>query len=203
MGQYYMPYVKQGKKEIKFDNRVDGEWEGLKLMEHSYCGNNYVGQVINQIFYKKGKVCWVGDYYNEDDYYQINCDDKEEVKRIGDLVWDDDSPLKETKSTVKNSRRLNGCLLVNHTKKCFIDFDEYYESNKWMEEWKGRQYPCCIHPLPLLTCSASHSGGAYYGINKDLCGSWFNDELEVVYNYEDERLIQKGYTKFEVWFSEQ
>ena len=199
MGQYYSPYVKHNSTVRVFDNQIDEDWQGLKLMEHSYWGNRYVGQVINDIYYNKGNVCWVGDYYDEDNYSQVNCD-RETVKTIGDYVWNEHT--KHIKGTRKNSRGLANCLLVNHTKKCFIDCDEYYEKNKWFETWEGKDYPWCINPLPLLTCSASHSGGSYYGINKELCGTWFNDLIEVVDDFEEKSLIEKGYTKFEPTFSE-
>lgn len=202
MGQYYIPYVKQGKKEIKFDNKVDGDYNGLKLMEHSWWLNCYVGQVVNQIFYKKGNVAWVGDYYNEDNYAQVNCN-KEEVKRIGELVCNENSPLKETASHTRKARTLSDCLLVNHTKKLFINGNKYFKENKTVETWNGKDYDCCVHPLPLLTCSASHSGGSYNGINKDLCGTWFNDVLEVVFDWEEGKLIGKGYTEFEPKFREE
>ena len=199
MGQYYLGYVNHNGKIKVFDNRVDGEWAGLKLMEHSYWRNSYVGQMVNDIYYNKGQVCWVGDYYNEDDYSQVNCD-KELVKSIGDLVWNKKTKL--IKSTRKNARSLVDNLLVNHTKKVFINGNRYFENNKWFEEWEGKQYAWCIHPLPLLTCSASHSGGSYYGINQNLCGTWFNDVIEVVEDYDEEDLIKKGYTEFKPKFSE-
>lgn len=202
MGQYYLGYVKHNKgKEKVFDNHVEDEWNGLKLMEHSYWKNLYVGQVVNELFYNKGRVCWVGDYYNEDDYSQVNCD-KETVKRIGELVWNDNSPIKQTKGTRANSRRLTDCLLVNHTKKVYIDCNLYRNQNTWIETYEGKDYDWCIHPLPLLTCSASHSGGSYYGIHKDLCGTWFNDEIEVVYEWEKDSLVQQGYKKFQPRFNE-
>ena len=203
MGQYYLPYLVQGNEITVFDNKVDDDWVGLKLMEHSYWGNTYVGQVINALYYKKGNVCWVGDYYNEDDYSQVNCD-KETVKMIGELVWKDNSPIEPTKGTKHTSRRLNHCLLVNHTKKLYIDCDNYFKQNKWVETYEGKKYNWCIHPLPLLTCTASHSGGSYYGINKDLCGTWFNDLLEVIDNepWEIEDLKKQGYKKFTPRFSE-
>lgn len=199
MGQYYRGYVNHNGKIKVFDNIVDGEWTGLKLMEHSYMLNSYVSNVINDLFYNKGQVCWVGDYYAEDDYQQANCKNKELVKSIGDYVWD---KAKRTKCTIKKVRYLQNCLIVNHTKKLIIDCDDYYEKNKWYEEWEGKKYPWCIHPLPLLTCSANHSGGSYYGINQNDCGTWFNDVIEVVVKWNLEDLIKKGYKVTDFKFSE-
>ena len=202
MGQYYIPYIERNGRGKKFSNKVDGEWTGLKLMEHSYNHNCYVGQVVNDLFYNKGRVCWVGDYYYEDDYDQVNCSDKALVKLIGELVWNEDSKLKEIKSTKKHVRFLDGCYLVNHTKHEFIDFDDYFKKNQIEEEWEGEIFHYCIHPLPLLTCTASHSGGCYEGINKDLCGIWFNDELEVVLYDTAHELEEQGYMKRDFEFRE-
>lgn len=201
MGQYYIPYVRKGDKEKTFSNKVDGDYNGYKLMEHSYWHNEYVGQVINEIFYNKSHVCWVGDYFEEDDYSQVNCD-KEEVKRIGELTWRTKDAY-EVKSTRRHVRFLDGCFLVNHTKQEYIDCDAYFEKNKIEEEWNGKIYHYAVNPLPLLTCSASHSGGCYRGINYDQCGIWFNDELEVILYGDLKKLIDQGYMEREFEFREE
>ena len=200
MGQYYLGYVKHGEHKSKiFDNKVDGEWTGLKLMEHSYWHNSYVGNVVNDLFYNRGRVCWVGDYYDEDNYAQVNCDDTETVKAIGTAVWNNRNHRKCSSAKV---RYLNNCLIVNHTKKLIIDCDDYYKNNVWVEKWNDEEWEECIHPLPLLTCTASHSGGSYYGINKEDCGTWFNDELEVVLRWDLNELVKQGYIVVTFEFSE-
>lgn len=205
MGQYYFPYVQRGKTIKIFDNKVDGDYNGLKLMEHSWWRNQYVGNVINEIFYNKAHVCWVGDYYSEDDYYQVNCQDKNVVKEIGSITWGNDgkSEPKKVKCTKSKSKSLTDCLLVNHTKHEFINCNEYYEHNKYLEKWNDEECFSCVNPLPLLTCSASHSGGSYYGINKEQCGIWFNDVLEVVEDWDEESLLKKGYKKVMFEFKEE
>ena len=199
MGQYYLGYVNRNGKQKVFDNHVDKEWQGLKLMEHSWWLNSMVGNVVNDLFYNKGQVCWVGDYYDECDYAQINCG-KQLVKAIGDYVWDDDT--RKTKCTRKKVRYLTNCLIVNHTKKQILVCDDYFEHNKYLEKWNDEEWFECIHPLPLLTCSASHSGGSYYGINQDQCGCWFNDVIEIVLAWELNSLLGKGYTKVMFEFKE-
>jgi len=203
MGQYYLGYVNHNGKQKVFDNRVDGSWSGLKLMEHSWWLNSYVGNVVNDLFYNKGNVCWVGDYYAEEDYTQINCG-KELVKAIGEYVWgngDNEEPIK-TKSTRKKVRYLYNCLIVNHTKKQVLKCDEYFKNNKFVETWDNEEWESCIHPLPLLTCSANHSGGSYYGINQDQCGIWFNDEIEIVLIWDLEELLKNGYEEVMFFFKE-
>lgn len=192
MGQYYLGYVKHNNNIKAFDNQVDKVYYGLKLMEHSYYFNNYVSNVVNDLFYNKGRVCWVGDYYDDDNYAQTNCKDKEIVKAIGEAVWSEER-IKRSKCTKKKVRFLNNCLLVNHTKKEILICDDYFERNKCLKKWNDDEWVKCIHPLPLLTCSASHSGGSYYGTNQDDCGIWFNDVLEVVLYDEIDKLTKKGY----------
>lgn len=202
MGQYYLGYVCRNGKQKVFDNKVDGDWNGLKLMEHSYWINGICGNVVNDLFYNKGQVCWVGDYYDEDDYSQVNCG-KELVKAIGEYVWRDGNDRSYyTKTTRKKVRLLNHCLLVNHTKKELIVCDDYYEQNKWLEKWNNEVWTQCIHPLPLLTCSASHSGGSYYGTDFNACGTWFNDVIEVVLDWELTNLLDKGYKQVMYHFTE-
>ena len=203
MGQYYLGYVNRNGKRKVFDNYVEEDWQGLKLMEHSWWLNSMVGNVVNDLFYNKGKVCWVGDYYAEDDYAQINCGE-ELVKEIGEYVWgdgDNEKPIR-TKCTRKKIRYLYNCLLVNHTKKKILVCDDYYQNNKFIVKWEDKDVSYCIHPLPLLTCSASHSGGSYYGENQNQCGCWFNDEIEVVLVWELDSLLKKGYTKVMFEFKE-
>lgn len=198
MGQYYLPYVERNGKRKVFDNHVDGDWTGLKLMEHSWWLNSMVGNVVNDLFYNKGQVCWVGDYYDEDDYSQVNCD-KEVVKAIGDYVW---KRKTYTKCTRKKVRYLYDCLIVNHTKREILNCSDYFDHNKYVEKWGDEEWIECIHPLPLLTCSASHSGGSYQGINRDDCGIWFNDEIEIMLRWELNDLIEKGYTTVMFEFDE-
>lgn len=200
MGQYYLANVRRDGKNAKiFDNHVDGEWTGLKLMEHSYWLNSYVGNVVNDLFYNKGRVCWVGDYYDECDYAQVNCDDKELIASIGKATWKDGAGRKCTRSKV---RFLDHCLIVNHTKHLIIDCDKYFARNKVIEKWNDEEWEECIHPLPLLTCTANHSGGSYYGINREECGTWFNDEIEVVLLWELNNLVKSGYKVVEYEFKE-
>lgn len=193
MGQYYLPYVKTGNQITVFDNKVDGQWTGLKLMEHSYWRNDFVGNVIKHLYYNRSRVCWVGDYYDEDDYYQQNCDDAELIAQIGGRVWNEGAKLEECHKA--DAMFLDNKILVNHTKKIFIRGNDYYERNKVFETWNGETYDYAINPLPLLTCTASHSGGSYYGVNREECGSWFFDRLEVIDDNKEEidNLLEQGY----------
>ena len=195
MGQYYLPYVKTGNKITVFNNEVDGDYNGLKLMEHSYWRNEFVGNVINYLYYNRSRVCWVGDYYDEGIAYPSQIDSEEHVKQIGHRVWADGQKLTECHK--KDVMTLDDKILVNHTQKIFIRGNDFFGRNKWVETWEGKDYECCINPLPLLTCTASHSGGSYYGVNREECGSWFYDKLEVIDDNKEEinNLLEQGYTE--------
>ena len=201
MGQYYLAYVRrEGKKPAVFSNYCEDEENGKCLMEHSWWLNGVVGNVVNDLFYNRAHVCWVGDYYYNDDHRQVNCS-KDKVKEIGDYTWGEKTKRKPT--THANVRYLTNCLIVNHTKKLYIDCDKYYERSKFKAEYEDQTFFQCIHPLPLLTCSANHSGGSYGGTCEESCGTWFNDEIEVVLSWEEGALRRKGYTELEVKFKEE
>ena len=66
MGQYYMPILRdEAGNFCAFYSHTYGN--GLKLMEHSYIGNNFVNAVCNQIYKKPHNVCWFGDYRGDFD----------------------------------------------------------------------------------------------------------------------------------------
>lgn len=194
MGQYYLPLINRNGKITVYSNIVGKKYIGLKLMEHSYWRNGLVGEVVNSLFYNRARVCWVGDYYDEDNCNQVNCNDADTVRKIGLAVWGENREERK-KCAIKHTRTLSDCLLVNHTKKVFIRGNEYYENNKIVEEYEGKKYDYAIHPLPLLTCTASHSGGSYHSeTGAEFIGTWFNDEISVVMCYEESELLSKGFT---------
>lgn len=199
MGQYYMPTI------IHDDNTIHSLYShaygnGLKLMEHSYIGNNFVNAVLTQIWHNPARIAWIGDYSNtpEGDAWEHTLA-RDAFMEIYEKVWGDDEstriqPQSRGILTMKNNRRY----LVNHDKKVYINLREYVELNKWHEEgdyhkWpKNRNskarprlvhysYDMCIHPLPLLTaCGNGRGGGDYYNSHPDFdkVGIWAFDHIE-------------------------
>ena len=61
MGQYYKPILIAEDGHVctacshDFDN-------GLKLMEHSWIGNNFVNVILAQIRSNPKRIVWMGDY---------------------------------------------------------------------------------------------------------------------------------------------
>jgi hypothetical protein len=180
MGQYYKPVI------INEDNQVLG-WlyshdhdNGLKLMEHSYVGNNFVAKFESLLIpgkeYHKSRVVWAGDYASYGGNTELNlyglCETVEKVVSGLEVISSDEYPY-----------------VVNHTKKEYVDKRTMI---KFSDGWQ-------IHPLPLLTSEGNGSGGGDYhpnGNTKDdgkLVGSWARDIISVEPNldgYEDYKQIK-------------
>lgn len=159
MGQYYKP--------ISIDKE---EWlhswdyeNGLKLMEHSYIGNDFVGAVEALIMpdgaWRGDRIIWAGDY--ADGVVNENGD---EINHYGQC--EDDTKINPPASIPPEQFKY----LVNHTKKEFCD-----KTKACKVGWGDLR----IHPLPLLTADGNNRGGGDYRPNgkKDeaLVGSWKGD----------------------------
>lgn len=167
MGQYYMPYVERdGVKETVYSFDYDN---GLKLMEHSWLGNNFVDAVISLIDNNPAKVGWVGDYSNDTD-----C-----PPDIYEFCWRDDDNRHTVKPEVeepyfyKDGEYVKHGYFINHSKKEFVSMPEYI---MWV---KRNSWDMIVNPLPLLTCIGNGQGGGdYWGSEMDMVGYWFMDSIE-------------------------
>jgi hypothetical protein len=171
MGQYYTPYVERanGEKMTLYS------WDynnGLKLMEHSYVGNNFVDAVISLIDENPAKVAWVGDYSDG-----VGC-----PENVYKACWhgDDEDPYRVQPEVERpyfmdaDHNYIKHGYFVNHTQKVYVDMAEYMTMNP-PDKWD-----CVISPLPLLTCVGNGQGGGDYhkGAAMDMVGDWFMDEIE-------------------------
>ena len=156
MGQYYKPCI------IALENSliVVLAWlsahrfgEGVKQMEHSYLGNNFVSAfewlISPEGPHHKAQVAWAGDYGGDEPGYDTNlyglCTDENHADPKGYAA--------------------RYPLIVNHTKGCYID---------------NREVDGEIHPLPLLTMETEGGGGGdYKGINEQFLGIWAQDVISV------------------------
>lgn len=176
MGQYYKPLAMRDR-----GNPVLG-WcdshnynNGLKLMEHSWLGNNFVSSVeslliLGGAWYKK-PIVWAGDYAENElktnhNLYQL-CEDDNEVKPINQIDI------------------VTYPYIVNHTKKLYVDKGKVPGGTE--EGWENYK----IHPLPLLTAEGNGQGGGdFRGEDpKGLIGSWARNSISV------ESSIPEGYTE--------
>lgn len=205
MGQYYTPII-MGKRYGVQGTLYGWDYnEGLKLMEHSYMGNNFVNAVLRKIDHQPMRIAWMGDYadspYPEDDGkdrepYQKKLP-KADFLRIWRSVygWIDNGA--ERKPTARKIHpeplegfdspdRFDGWYLINHSANEYIDLGKFQKENGWVESWTDRDgqkvsYWMAIHPLPLLTACGNNRGGGDYHEQYpdfDLVGIWAFDLIE-------------------------
>lgn len=162
MGQYYCGVVLNSKKKNFKNKDKVATWlssydyyNGAKLMEHAYIGNNYVGAFETLINKENGPyagypIIWAGDYADEEPYPYNG-----EKVTLYTLAGEE---KKASPATPRHYR-----YLINEDKKRFID----------MNKIKERKDGLKIHPLPLLCADGNGRGnGDYYGKNQRYVGSW-------------------------------
>lgn len=161
MGQYYKPCILQDDaKTIKAWANSHDYNNGLKLMEHSYIKNEFVGAIEKQLTphgsWYKSKIVWAGDYADNDEG-DVNLYDKA----------DESTKFVPPAGVVDKSYKY----LINHSKRLFVNKTKI----KSIPDWKGAK----IHPLPLLTCEGNGRGGGDFKGEHHLIGSWARDVISV------------------------
>lgn len=172
MGQYYRS-VSIDKQEY-MDAHATGN--GLKLMEHSWVGNNLMDIVMTLLSpgqpWHKTRIVWAGDYMDEglflEEEYTEECPDDTLYSYAGDqftaiepeMVMEEDCNV-----------------IVNHTMKQYCIVPQF-EKDKWKP-----------HPLSLLTCSGNGRGGGDYRIDNPYIGTWAGHEISV------EKQAPEGFTE--------
>ena len=174
MGQYYYPTIirNKGTQKDEVQYYAHDYDNGLKLTEHSYVGNNFVETVIAQLYNNPGRVFWCGDYANKDDF--LDEEDWNQIRKANKKYHVKILPDGSHTSTYPQpDEMIRGKFILNHTKKLYIDMEEY-EENAPQDKWG-----CTFHPIPLLTAVGNgRGGGDYEGVNKDSVGTWAGDLLE-------------------------
>lgn len=183
MGQYYHPII-GSVVEGKF---VPEAWayshefgNGLKLMEHSWIGNEFVGRIERELMGTPRRLAWVGDYADdEQDGTSIyDVDDKPEVVR-----------LKPDGILIRPEVRY----VVNHDTRQYVDIKHCLVQQMDGSSW-------VIHPLPLLTAEGNgRGGGDYHGAAMDLVGSWARALISVE---RDDWIAPAGFSELLAHFRE-
>jgi hypothetical protein len=176
MGQYYKPVIlaKNKKTVIKWMYSHDFD-NGLKLMEHSWIGNNFVRAFESLIYRNPQIVVWGGDYAKPCSGRKTNtygrCNDKNNVG--SELI----------------AYEKDWQFIINHTKKLFVDTTKV---PRITAEWVGDS-DYRIHPLPLLTSDGNGSGGGDFRGNdpNKLVGSWARHLISA------DDTVPKGYKEIE------
>ncbi len=208
MGQYYRPLIIRNSRARYYNtfcipdekaaenldeyDKAEYERRGCfymlaKLMEHSWVGNPLVEGICEKLLHKSATLAWVGDYATLPTEY------------AGKNPWNKEG-CGVKYHTHKKENFLDGCYLVNHSKKEFLDFTNYYERSATKEKWQGKEYTNCIHPLPLLTaCGNGLGGGDYHGSDIQFVGRWAFDKIEILTTRVS---IPEGYTEIRPTFKE-
>ena len=149
MGQYFRSIIgdSHGLNCKVFDRSVDGECTLAKLMEHSWWLNSFCNSFAENLYKTKGRVCWVGDYSNDDDFdFYLNSSFYTPTYKE---IWGETVKLHGSTSS---DFTLDHKFLLNHDTKEYVDLDEYKEKSADKDGW-------VIHPLPLLTAVGNDRGG--------------------------------------------
>lgn len=174
MGQYYKPMTLAKNKTTILKWLYSHDYDnGLKLMEHSWLGNNFVRAFTSLIYRNPQIVVWGGDYAEPCKGRKTNaysrCSEKTRIDPSL-IVFEEDCRY-----------------IINHTQKVFVDTTKVPEITAgWA---KGHDYR--IHPLPLLTCEGNGGGGGdFFGKDpKNLVGSWARNLVSV------DSVLPSGYTE--------
>jgi len=157
MGQYFKPSNTTKKVNLvahDFDN-------GLKIMEHSYIGNNFVETIMTLLAneWNGDNFVWAGDYSSEFNYaYSFEREKTNDYNNEFQILFSKDK-----------------IFIVNYDRREFVDFRKYISKAPKCE------YGYQIHPLPMLTCSEQGLGGGdYHGEEDEFLGLWANDSIGVL-----------------------
>lgn len=178
MGQYYIAVLETNGKLVGYESKEPGH---LKLTEHSWWYNGYVNAVAKMLFGEPHRIAWVGDYA----YDSAPCTDE-----IYAAAWRENAVELDDETEFD----LSGTFLVNHTKKEFINCDDFFDAvdghSHLGDGW-------IMHPLSLITAIGNGQGGGdYFGINREKIGMWAWNEISI------ETVAPEGYTEIDVpvWY---
>ena len=165
MGQYYKPIILDSKKKKVVSWMYTHDYRnGLKLMEHSWIGNDFMMTVENNLIpggaWYKQPLVWAGDYADPEGKSKSNLHNR--CEKITQIV----PKLKKIGKRYK--------YIVNHDKKEFVNKDVVPTTTMI-----GDKHPWQIHPLSLLTCEGNGRGGGDYHKESPLIGAWARDVISI------------------------
>ena len=206
MGQYYTPIILSANGGNTVGSFYSHDYDnGLKLMEHSYLGNDFVGSVVAKAtsIAKPVTVAWLGDYAELDedvlpladhrafapannvggihrDYFRMFC----RLKRV------EDGSLYLTKPNDEDVKKFlpvsEGVTIYDLVTRQKLSLPAYRKNVLAMREAGGfdpkkRGYEAdelIVHPLPLLTSIGNGKGGGdYFGTCMEWVGAWAMHQL--------------------------
>ena len=184
MGQYYYPTILREKnKRFYSEEFYSHDYDnGLKLTEHSYCGNHFVETIMAQLLNKPGRLAWIGDYHEEGDFAELNPGLPKTIEKRFYKHYESEHDCCAGNhvshySKPEEVKERQGRFILNHDKKCYIDMEKYEKDNL---TFGAEDDDCLFHPIPLLTAVGNgRGGGDFSGVGEEDVGSWAGDLLEV------------------------
>lgn len=182
MGQYYRTLLvfEDGSERCAIAHDYDN---GVKLMEHSWIGNNFVNAILGAIENNPTRVAWVGDYSTDSISDDCNLGNgfitsRLQFEKLYACLWQEKiKRLPKTEEQYDLGMNSKDCYIVNKTKKCFINLEKYIKENS--ERKYGGIW--AINPLPLLTAVGNGLGGGDFRgpTGMEQVGTWAFDEIYV------------------------
>lgn len=184
MGQYYQPTLLTENLKVKECYNPHKYSNGMKLMEHSWIGNNLVDTILTRLKNNKTlRLVWLGDYAElnllKNEINEI--DGIEDFDKIMKEVWGKNRKNTELKEEIDTIEDEKVGYIVNFSKKEYIDLNKVRTMERlyFMEDVEDfEKYNMVINPLPLLTSVGNGQGGGDYyrnHINSHYCGVWAFD----------------------------
>ena len=161
MGQYYKVIVRKDGKDTIYNRKVEGyDVCAGKLTEFSWWGNRFCRSLAKTLLDSPGKVCFVGDYAEED-----------ECKALGfdyGSVWGDCAEHSDSPASFLDLDSVK--YLVNADRKEYVDLPNYKAAST-VDGWT-------LFPLAILTALGNGRGGGDFGNEDDpSVGSWAFDSV--------------------------
>ena len=167
MGQYYVPVIKRGTQLRRVYSHDFNN--GLKLMEHSYVGNNFVNVVANEIVENPAQLYWLGDYAEASDFSSPTM-----YKRVYGYAWERE---RGDRTTVENANEEFNWQInwyyINKTKKQFLLMPK---EGDWI-----------FTPISLLTAIGNGRVGGDYHRENSMVGYWAGDKVYLSMAKPDEK----------------
>ena len=207
MGQYYYTVLREpatGKTVVGIPFHFD---QGLKLLENGIMDTFYMKAVMSMLIDHPMNVAWVGDYAEPEDLKKFGTSVTKVRAFIDAAYKKEEVPtsrlLEKNYNGDKVSIFMDEWVMINHTKKEFVDLKKYVEELRKMVDRDKYYYG--INPLAALTAIGNGKGGGdFWGTHEEDVGRWACDAIELKQRYEatPEALIADGYTEFEGLFIE-
>jgi hypothetical protein len=151
MGQYYKIVILDENDRIVWTAYPRNYGSGLKLMEHSYIGNDLMTVVEQQLYSNPQRLVWAGDYA-----------DKEPNGK--DNLYTITSNQERSFTSPKNIPTIR--YLVNHSTKQIVG----------LQRGSTNDDDLVIHPLSILTAEGNGRGGGDF-IGHGPIGEWARDTI--------------------------